>query len=451
MTLGPRYTTAAAPALSRERMRASLGLPRTQSQTRSMKPPHQPGCYPYIDSQNRYEQRSEHLRSAAAQRPHATEIWALFLAIFAAIYFASLFTPPLLDDVDASHAEAAQYIAQTGDWITAQDRRHPLHRKTAAALLDRRRPLSRYRRENTFATHLPNALAMLGLTWLAWLWAGRAWGPRAGLYAGLGVLTSVGPFLFTRFIIPESILAFFLLLALYCLHHRPRIRPPEPLLLGLGRRGAGHCSPRDSSRRSSLSAPPFPICCSPASGAAGARSSRSRDSCSSWPSPRRGTSSAASPIPTRAIPSATTPPSATSTASSTSTSSTSTCCASSAMRYPHDYNKLPTPLVLAAALRLALSLEPVSARRRRLAWKTRRPWLQHLRHDAGQTVDFYLDNAAARRCGHLRCCASSSACAPSGCSASFTAWTLLFFSHLHQPGVLHLPGLAAAASSSSPA
>jgi len=28
-----------------------------------------------------------------------------------------------------------------------------------------------------------------------------------------------------------------------------------------------------------------------------------------------------------------------------------------------------------------------------VAWKTRKTWLQHLRHDAGQTVDFYLDNA----------------------------------------------------------
>ena len=56
---------------------------------------------------------------------------------------------------------------------------------------------------------------MLGLAWLSWAWARRAWGPRAGLYAGLGVLTSVGPFLFTRFIIPEAELALFLLIALY--------------------------------------------------------------------------------------------------------------------------------------------------------------------------------------------------------------------------------------------
>ena len=29
-----------------------------------------------------------------------------------------------------------------------------------------------------------------------------------------------------------------------------------------------------------------------------------------------------------------------------------------------------------------------------VAWKTRHSWLQHLRRDAGQTVDFYLDYAA---------------------------------------------------------
>jgi 4-amino-4-deoxy-L-arabinose transferase-like glycosyltransferase len=70
--------------------------------------------------------------------------------------------------------------------------------------------------DNAFATHLPNALALLGCAWIAWLWATRAWGRRAGLYAALGILTSIGPFLFTRFSIPEALLSFLLLSALYC-------------------------------------------------------------------------------------------------------------------------------------------------------------------------------------------------------------------------------------------
>jgi 4-amino-4-deoxy-L-arabinose transferase-like glycosyltransferase len=143
--------------------------------------------------------------------------WLLFTAIFLAVYVASLFAPPLLDDVDAAHAECAQYMARSGDWITPKIdgiryiEKPPLPYWTVAVL---------YRLtglEDTFTTHLPNALAILGLTWLSWLWSCRAWGPRAGFYAGLGVLTSIGPFLFTRFIIPEAILSFFFLLGLYCL------------------------------------------------------------------------------------------------------------------------------------------------------------------------------------------------------------------------------------------
>jgi 4-amino-4-deoxy-L-arabinose transferase-like glycosyltransferase len=143
-------------------------------------------------------------------------VWLLFAAIFLAVYFASLFTPPLMDDVDASHAQAAQYFAEHSDWITAKTNgiryieKPPLPYWTVAVFFH-------VFGQNVFAAHLPNTLAMLGLTWLAWLWALRGWGERAGLYAGLGVLTSVGPFLFTRFIIPEAQLSLFLLIALYCL------------------------------------------------------------------------------------------------------------------------------------------------------------------------------------------------------------------------------------------
>ena len=157
-------------------------------------------------------QDSKHYRPR--QAPSALATWLLFAAIFAAVQFASLFTPPLMDDVDASHAQAAQHMAESGDLITS---------KTNGIRYIEKPPLpywivaGSYRifSENAFATHLPNSLAMLGLTWLAWVWARRAWGSRAGLYAGLGVLTSIGPFLFTRFIIPEAELSLFLLVALY--------------------------------------------------------------------------------------------------------------------------------------------------------------------------------------------------------------------------------------------
>jgi len=148
--------------------------------------------------------------------PSTLTTWLIFLAVFFTVYFASLFTPPLMDDVDASHAQTAQHIIDSGNWITTQ---------TNGIRYIEKPPLPfwlvtisfKLFGENTFATHLPNALAIFGLMGLAWLWVRRAWDNRAGLYAGLAVLTSVGPFLFTRFIIPESILSLLLLIALYSL------------------------------------------------------------------------------------------------------------------------------------------------------------------------------------------------------------------------------------------
>jgi 4-amino-4-deoxy-L-arabinose transferase-like glycosyltransferase len=142
--------------------------------------------------------------------------WALLAAIFLSVQFASLFTPPLMDDVDASHAEAGQYFSEHSDWVTAKINgiryieKPPLPYWITGAL-------DRVFGQNAFSAHLPNALAMLGLAWVACLWARRGWGARAGLYAGLAVLTSVGPFLFTRFIIPEAQLSLFFLIALFCL------------------------------------------------------------------------------------------------------------------------------------------------------------------------------------------------------------------------------------------
>jgi 4-amino-4-deoxy-L-arabinose transferase-like glycosyltransferase len=142
--------------------------------------------------------------------------WLIILAVFATVFLTSLHTPALLDDADASHAQAAQHMAESGDWVTLKVdgirylEKAPLPYWAVAALY-------KVAGESATTTHLPNVLAILGCAWLGWLWAGRAWGKRAGLYAALGILTAIGPFLYTRFYIPEAILTFLLLLALYSL------------------------------------------------------------------------------------------------------------------------------------------------------------------------------------------------------------------------------------------
>ncbi len=87
-----------------------------------------------------------------------------------------------------------------------------------------------------FAAHLPQALAVLGLTLLGYRWARESFGDRAALYTGLFTLTSAGVFLFTRVFIPDPLLSLLLAAALYTFLkslgpttlNQPEIRHPSP-------------------------------------------------------------------------------------------------------------------------------------------------------------------------------------------------------------------------------
>jgi 4-amino-4-deoxy-L-arabinose transferase-like glycosyltransferase len=328
----------------------------------------------------------------STRTPSTGSAWLLLLVLYAAVQFAALFTPPLLDDADANHAEAAQHIAQSGDWVTLKINgiryleKPPLPYWIDAALY-------RVFGENAFATHLPNSLALLGCAWIAWLWASRAWGKRAALYAALSILTAIGPFLYTRFAIPEALLSFFFLLALYCFltgmeSHRPGRFYVMWAALALATLTKGLIAPiffagaavplllLSGQWRRWLQFKPFSglllflAIAAPWHILAGLAN------------PDQGHPVGNHPTPghvhgfwyfyfvnehfLRFL----------------------------GQRFPHDYNKLPFVaywlLHLAWLFPWSLFLPAMLV----FAWRTRHGWLQHLRRDAGQTVDFYLDHAA---------------------------------------------------------
>jgi hypothetical protein len=62
-------------------------------------------------------------------------------------------------------------------------------------------------------------------------------------------------------------------------------------------------------------------------------------------------------------------------------------------RFPHDYSKLPFTAYWLLHLVWVFPWSLFFPAALVIAWKTRHTWLQHLRKDAGQTVDFYLDHA----------------------------------------------------------
>jgi 4-amino-4-deoxy-L-arabinose transferase-like glycosyltransferase len=359
------------------------------------------------------------------QSPSSLATWVLFAVIFLAVQVGSLFSPPLLDDVDAAHAEAAQHIVDSGNWITCQINgiryieKPPLPYWLVAITY-------KVFGENTFATHLPNALAMLGLCWLSWLWASRAWGRRAGLYAGLGVLTSIGPFLFTRFIIPESYLALFLLIALYALITGLELGKPNRLYwsyacvaLALLTKG--------------LIAPVFFV-------GAAVPYLILTGQWRRWRQLRLLTGTLlflAIAAPWHILCGLANPDQGHPVGNHPTIGNVhgffyfyfvnEHFLRFFSLRYPHDYNKLPFAaywlLHLVWLFPWSLFLPALVA----IAWKTRRHWLQHLRHDAGQTVDFYLDHAV-REDVATYVIRLKFRVRTVWLLSLFSAWTLIFFS-----------------------
>ena len=136
------------------------------------------------------------------------------LLIFAAVYLASLFSPPLLDDADSSHAEAAREMYVTHDYVT-------LHINGVRYL--EKAPLPYWLVTlsyhlfgvNEFATRLPMALSVFSLGLLALFWGRQAFGERTGVYAAAFVYTAVGMFLFTRVLIPDVLLSLLIAASLY--------------------------------------------------------------------------------------------------------------------------------------------------------------------------------------------------------------------------------------------
>ena len=151
----------------------------------------------------------------ATGQSHRNAILTL-LALWLIIFFSALFSPPMLDDADSTHASAARHIALSGDWVTLYVNgvryleKAPLPYWLVALCF-------KIFGFNTFAAHLPQSFGVLLLALLGYHWANRAFGPRAAFYTGLATLTSAGVFLFTRIFIPEVLLALLLCVALYCL------------------------------------------------------------------------------------------------------------------------------------------------------------------------------------------------------------------------------------------
>jgi hypothetical protein len=153
--------------------------------------------------------------SRASEQSRRARILSVLGALWLILFVASLWSPPVLDDADGTHANAARQMVLSGDWVTLRvNNVRYLEKAPLPYWIDG--VSFRLFGFNTFAAHLPQALAVLLLMLLGVHWARQAFGERAALYTGLGVLTSAGVFLFTRVFIPDVLLSLLLAATLYC-------------------------------------------------------------------------------------------------------------------------------------------------------------------------------------------------------------------------------------------
>src|SRR5712691_602217 len=137
------------------------------------------------------------------------------LTFSAAIYLSACFQPALLDDADATHAQAAKEMLQRHDWVTLHV--NGVRYLEKAPLLYWLVAISyRLFGINQFAVRVPTALAVVLLAWMVYAYGRWAYSARAGWYAAAISASCVGMFLFTRIMIPEAWLTLFCTVAHYC-------------------------------------------------------------------------------------------------------------------------------------------------------------------------------------------------------------------------------------------
>src|SRR6476646_3958820 len=153
-----------------------------------------------------------------AQSPTDTRVRYFSLALiflrWIAIYFASIFSPALLDDVDTIHAEAAREMVLRHDWVTLYTdgirylEKAPLMYWGVAASYE-------IFGVHDWSTRLPLMLCVLALLFVTYAVGKHAYGERGGLYSAVVLSTALGPYMFTRFEIPDVAVGLWLALSAY--------------------------------------------------------------------------------------------------------------------------------------------------------------------------------------------------------------------------------------------
>ena len=147
---------------------------------------------------------------------------ALILAAWFILQIGGLFNPGLLDDVDSVYIEVAREMLHRHDFVTPYVNgmrffdKPPLMYWLASGSMS-------LLGEHDWAARLPLAFAVLALLFAVYALGNRLFSndspathpDRAGLYAALATATGIGPYLYTRFFIPDILIALWMTLSVH--------------------------------------------------------------------------------------------------------------------------------------------------------------------------------------------------------------------------------------------
>jgi 4-amino-4-deoxy-L-arabinose transferase-like glycosyltransferase len=180
--------------------------------------------------------------SSAHRRLWSPRSIAILILAWLILQIGGLFTPGLLDDVDSIYIQIAREMLHRHDYVTPYINgirffdKPPLMFWMAAGSMH-------LFGIHDWAARLPLALAVLALLLAVYALGIRLFAAispatnpdRAGFYAALALATSIGPYLYTRFYIPDILLALWMTLAVHLFlialdrikEAQPQIRVPQ--------------------------------------------------------------------------------------------------------------------------------------------------------------------------------------------------------------------------------
>src|SRR6476620_8630683 len=155
------------------------------------------------------------LQASSAKRRNQSFI-ALIALVWAVVYLGSMFSPPLMDDADTVHAEAAREMVEHNDWVTLKIKDGFRYLEKAPLMYWCVAASFKIFGVHDWSARLPIALGVLALLLVVYRIGRRFYSDEGGLYAALALATGFGPFIYTRFMIPEMLVALCLAMGFDC-------------------------------------------------------------------------------------------------------------------------------------------------------------------------------------------------------------------------------------------